>query len=71
MVLAGMFIWVAKDLHETGVARTMTIMPLTSSVVGFIPTLMGMLGAGDPPEWLDVLVIHILLRWDMDIWFRA
>lgn len=61
MVLAGMFIWVAKDLAETGAARTMTIMLLTSSVVGFILTLMGMLGAGVIRQngWI-LLVIHIL-----------
>lgn len=61
MILAGMFIWMAKDLTEAGAERTMTIMLLVSSVVGFILTLVGMVGVNviRANGWI-VLVIHIL-----------
>ncbi|GJQ37431.1 MAG: hypothetical protein L6Q49_21390 [Anaerolineales bacterium] len=61
LLLAGMFIWMAKDLVESRAERTMAIMLLVSSIVGFILTLVGMV-------WVDVirangwilLVLHIL-----------
>lgn len=61
MLLAGMFIWMAKDLRETSAEKTMTIMLLAGSIAGFILTLVGVV-------WVNVirangwvlLVLHIL-----------
>lgn len=59
MVLAGMFIWMAKDL--AGAEKNMTIMLLVSSITGFILILMGMFGSDviRTNGWIP-LVIHIL-----------
>lgn len=61
MVLAGMFIWITKDLTDASVVRTMTIMLLVSSIVGFVLTLVGMVGVDvlRANGWIP-LVLHIL-----------
>lgn len=61
MLLAGMFIWVAKDLTDAGTVRTMTIMLLVSSLVSFILTLVGMVGVDviRANGWIP-LVVQIL-----------
>ena len=61
LVLAGMFIWLAKDQADARNQRTMTIMLLVASIVGFILTLMGMVGADVIRIncWIP-LVLHIL-----------
>ncbi|HNM35759.1 MAG: hypothetical protein U0V18_03685 [Anaerolineales bacterium] len=61
MLLAGMFIWVAKDLTDVGTVRTMTIMLLVSSLVSFILTLVGMVGVDviRANGWIP-LVVQIL-----------
>lgn len=61
LLMAGMFIWFAKEIKDARAEKTMAIMLLTSSVVGFILTLVGIV-------WVNVirangwvlLVIHIL-----------
>jgi hypothetical protein len=61
LVLAGMFIWMSKDLAGSRAERTLAIMLLVSSVFGFILTLIGMLGADviRANGWI-LLVLHIL-----------
>jgi hypothetical protein len=61
MVLAGMFIWLARDLAVAQAEKTMTIMLLVSSIAGFILTLIGMVGLNviRTNGWI-LLVIHIL-----------
>jgi len=61
LILAGMFIWMAKDLVNPGAERSMTIMLLVSSIAGFILTLVGMVGADviRANGWI-LLVVHIL-----------
>lgn len=61
LVLAGMFIWLAKDQSDPRNQRTMTIMLLVASVVGFILMLVGMVGADviRTNGWIP-LVLHIL-----------
>jgi hypothetical protein len=61
LVLAGMFVWMSKDLAGSRAERTLTIMLLVSSVFGFILTLIGMLGADviRANGWI-LLVLHIL-----------
>ncbi len=61
LILAGMFIWMAKDLSGTGAERTMVIMLLVGSITGFILTLIGMVGSDviRANGWI-LLVIHIL-----------
>ena len=61
LLLAGVFIWLAKDLTDPRTERTMTIALLTSSVVGFVLTLYGIVWANviRANGWV-LLVIHIL-----------
>lgn len=61
LVLAGMFIWVAKDLTDARTEKTMTIMLLVASIVGFILTLVGMVGVDviRSNGWIP-LALHIL-----------
>lgn len=61
MILAGVFIWLAKDLGDARMEKNMTIILLVSSVVGFILTLVGMVGMNviRANGWIP-LVIHIL-----------
>jgi len=61
LLLAGMFIWLAKDLIEPRTERTMVIALLTSSVVGFVLTLFGIVGVNviRANGWV-LLVIHII-----------
>jgi hypothetical protein len=61
LLLAGVFIWLAKDLTDQRAERTMTIALLTSSVVGFTLTLYGVVWANviRANGWV-LLVIHIL-----------
>ncbi len=61
LLLAGMFIWLAKDLIEPRTERTMVIALLTSSVVGFVLTLFGIVGVHviRANGWV-LLVIHII-----------
>lgn len=61
MLLAGMFIWMAKDLGETSAEKTMTIMLLAGSIAGFILTLVGVVWANviRANGWV-LLVLHIL-----------
>jgi len=61
MMLAGAFIWMAKDLTDARAEKTMTIMLLVSSIFGFILTLVGMIGVNviRANGWI-LLVIHIL-----------
>ena len=58
-VLAGMFIWMAKDL--SGAERALTIMMLVSSIAGFVLTLVGMVGVDviRSNGWI-LLVLHII-----------
>jgi hypothetical protein len=59
MALAGMFVWMAKDLVQA--ERTMTIMLLVSSIAGFILTLVGVVvdGVIRSNGWV-LMVIHII-----------
>jgi hypothetical protein len=61
LALAGMVIWMAKDLGDARAERTLTIMLLAGSIVGFILTLVGMFGVDviRMNGWI-LLVIHIL-----------
>ncbi|MBC7878968.1 MAG: hypothetical protein H7Y59_17490 [Anaerolineales bacterium] len=61
LALAGVFIWFAKDMIEPQTERTMTIALLTSSAIGFVLTLYGMVFANviRANGWI-LLVIHIL-----------
>lgn len=61
LVLAGMFIWMSKELAGSRAERTMSIMLLVSSVAGFILTLIGMVGVNviRANGWI-LLVLHIL-----------
>lgn len=61
MIMAGAFIWLAKEMTDARTEKIMTIMLLVSSLVGFILSLVGTV-------WLNVirangwilLVLHIL-----------
>lgn len=61
LLLAGVFVWLAKEITDPSVERTMVIMLLTSSVVGFVLSLIGMVMSNVIREngWI-LLVIHIL-----------
>jgi hypothetical protein len=61
LALAGIFIWFAKDMIEPQTERTMTIALLTSSAIGFILTLYGMVFENviRANGWI-LLVIHII-----------
>ncbi|NWF63935.1 MAG: hypothetical protein HXY38_06475 [Chloroflexi bacterium] len=61
MVMAGAFVWIAKDLTDARAEKTMTIMLLVSSLIGFILTLVGMVGVDviRANGWIP-LVLHIL-----------
>ena len=61
LLLAGAFIWLAKDLTNPGSERTLTIALLASSAIGFVLTLYGMVFANviRANGWV-LLVIHIL-----------
>jgi len=61
LVMAGVFIWLAKELTNPGTERTMVIVLLTSSVVGFVMTLIGVVSSNviRANGWV-LLVIHIL-----------
>jgi hypothetical protein len=61
LALAGIFIWFAKNMIEPQTERTMTIALLTSSAVGFILTLYGMVFENviRANGWI-LLVIHII-----------
>lgn len=61
LLLAGVFVWLAKEITDPRVERTMVIVLLTSSVVGFVLSLIGMVMSNVIREngWI-LLVIHIL-----------
>ena len=61
LLLAGVFIWLARELTDPRTERTMTIALLTSSVVGFVLTLYGIVWANviRANGWV-LLVLHIL-----------
>jgi cytochrome bd-type quinol oxidase subunit 2 len=61
MIMAGVFIWLAKELNDARTEKTMVIMLLTSSVVGFVLTLVGIVSANviRANGWV-LLVVHIL-----------
>ncbi len=61
LLLAGVFIWLAKELANQGMERTMIIALLISSVVGFVLTLLGIVLAHviRANGWV-LLVIHVL-----------
>ena len=61
MIMAGMFIWLAKGLTDARTEKTMVIALLTSSVVGFVLTLIGIVSVNviRANGWV-LLVIHIL-----------
>lgn len=61
LALAGIFIWFAKDMIEPRTERIITIALLTSSAIGFILTLYGMVFENviRANGWI-LLVIHIL-----------
>ena len=61
LLLAGVFIWLAKDLTNPGSERTLTIALLASSAIGFVLTLYGIVWANviRANGWV-LLVIYIL-----------
>jgi len=61
MILAGFFIWAAKDIGDARMEKNMAIMLLVSSIAGFILTLVGMVGVDviRANGWIP-LVLHIL-----------
>ncbi|MBV6394314.1 MAG: hypothetical protein KPEEDBHJ_03568 [Anaerolineales bacterium] len=61
LALTGMVLWMAKDLGDARAAKTLTIMLLAGSVIGFILTLVGMVGVDviRANGWI-LLVIHII-----------
>ena len=61
MIMAGVFIWLAKELTDARTGKTMVIVLLTSSIVGFILTLIGIVSVNviRTNGWI-LLVLHIL-----------
>ena len=61
LLMAGVFVWLAKELANQGMERTLIIALLISSVVGFVLTLLGIVLAHviRANGWV-LLVIHIL-----------
>ena len=61
MIMAGVFIWLAKELNDARMEKTMVIMLLTSSVVGFVLTLVGIVAFNviRANGWV-LLVVHAL-----------
>ena len=61
LFLAGVFIWLAKEIKDARTEKTMAIMLLTSSLVGFILTIIGIVSANviRANGWV-LLVIHII-----------
>ena len=61
MIMAGVFIWLAKGLTDARTEKTMVITLLTSSIVGFVLTLIGIVSVNviRANGWV-LLVIHIL-----------
>lgn len=61
MIMAGVFIWLAKELTDARTGKTMVIVLLISSIVGFILTLIGIVSVNviRANGWI-LLVLHIL-----------
>ena len=62
MLMAGVLIWLTKDIQDAGAQKNMAITLLAASVVGFILSLIGVASASGVIRangWI-LLVIHVL-----------
>ena len=62
MLMAGVLLWLAKDIQDVGTQKSMAITFLAASVVGFILSLIGVASATAVIRangWV-LLVIHVL-----------